>query len=67
MQGRRGILKALVAAVAAAVAGPFAATRAYAADRLTVIGHAVHKAAATTGAGGDVTAPWRAKQGVEVE
>src|SRR6476646_7832522 len=52
---------------AAAAAGPFAAAPAYAADRITIIAHAVHKTAATTGAGGDLTAAWRAKQGADIE
>ncbi|MEO5699943.1 MAG: extracellular solute-binding protein [Casimicrobiaceae bacterium] len=67
MQSRRNVLKGLAGAVAAAISGPFAVGGAHAADRLTVIGHAVHKTAATTGLGGDVTAAWRAKQGTDVE
>ncbi|MEP6941444.1 MAG: extracellular solute-binding protein [Betaproteobacteria bacterium] len=67
MQSRRTILKALSASLAAAITGPLTVSRAVAADRLTLMGHAVHKAAATTGPGGDVTAAWRAKQGVEIE
>ena len=67
MRNRREHLKTLAALAAAAAAAPFAATRAYAAERLTIIGHAVHKSAATTGPGGDVTAAWRAKQGVDIE
>jgi multiple sugar transport system substrate-binding protein len=63
---RRGALKALTA-VAAAVTGMLTTGRAFAADRMTIIGHAVHKAAATTGAGGDVTAAWRAKNGADIE
>ena len=68
MQARRNVLKALSAAAPLPpwqVRSPRAARMP--ADRLTIIGHAVHKAAATTGAGGDVTAPWRAKQGVDIE
>ena len=67
MSTRRELLKAMTGIAAAAAVGPFAATRAYGADRLTLIGHAVHKVAATTGPGGDVTAAWRAKQGVDIE
>lgn len=44
-----------------------AAPRAYAAGKLTVSGHAVHRAAATTGPGGDVTATWRSATGASVE
>ena len=67
MESRRDALKALAGAVAALAAGPFAAGVAWAADRLTIIGHAVHKAAATTGPGGDLTAAWRARQGADIE
>lgn len=67
MKSRRDVLKALSGASLAAATGPLAAGRAFAADRLTVIAHAVHRTAATTGAGGDVLAPWRAKNGTEVE
>ena len=66
MQTRRDILKGIGAAALGAAAAPFAPA-ARAADRMTLIGHAVHKAAATTGPGGDVTAGWRAKNGVELE
>jgi multiple sugar transport system substrate-binding protein len=52
---------------AVAAAGPFASGPARAADRMTIIAHAVHKTASTTGAGGDLTAAWRAKQGVDLE
>jgi multiple sugar transport system substrate-binding protein len=38
-----------------------------AAERIAIICHAVHKAAATTGPGGDVTAAWREKAGATVE
>ena len=66
MQTRRDVLRILAATAAGAATAPFTLT-ARAADRMTLIGHAVHKAAATTGPGGDVTAAWRAKQGVELE
>ena len=67
MNSRRDVLKALSGMAAAAAAGPFAIGVAHAADRLTIIAHAVHKTAATTGAGGDLTAAWRAKQGADIE
>src|SRR5688572_5334611 len=67
MKSRREVLKTLSGVSLAAATGPLAAVRAFAADRLTVIAHAVHRTAATTGAGGDVLAPWRAKNGTEVE
>src|SRR4051794_28038801 len=37
--------------------------QALAADRLSIIAHAVHRAAATKGPGGDVTEGWREKNG----
>jgi multiple sugar transport system substrate-binding protein len=64
---RRNVLKALSGIATIAAAGPFAAGPARAAERMTLIAHAVHKTAATTGAGGDLTAAWRAKQGVDLE
>jgi multiple sugar transport system permease protein len=64
---RRETLKTLSGALAALAAGPLAVRGAHAADRFTIIAHAVHKAAATTGAGGDVTAPWRAQHNVDIE
>jgi multiple sugar transport system substrate-binding protein len=67
MKSRRDVLKALSGASLAAATGPLTAVRAFAADRLTVIAHAVHRNAATTGAGGDVLAPWRTKNATEVE
>ena len=67
MSTRRDVLKLLSGASAAVAAGPLAVTRALAADRLTIIGHAVHKNAATTGAGGDITSAWRTKHGAEIE
>jgi len=67
VNSRRDVLKALSGMAAAAAAGPLASGPAQAADRLTIIAHAVHKTAATTGAGGDLTAAWRAKQGADIE
>jgi multiple sugar transport system substrate-binding protein len=64
---RRETLKTLSGALAALAAGPLAIAPARAADRFTIIAHAVHKAAATTGPGGDVTAPWRAQNNTDIE
>jgi len=35
--------------------------------KLTIVAHAVHKAAATTGKGGDITAAWQEKNGATIE
>ena len=67
MKSRRDALKVLSGTTLAVAAGPLTAMRAFAADRLTVIAHAVHRTAATTGAGGDVLAAWRTKNGTDVE
>ena len=67
MDSRRDVLKALSGIAVVAAAGPLAVAPARAAERLTIIAHAVHKTAATTGAGGDLTAAWRAKQDTDVE
>jgi len=48
----------LAAGAGAALAGALPAARAQSVE-LSVFGHRVHQAAATTGAGGDVTAAWR--------
>lgn len=48
----------LAASAGAALAGGLTSARAQAVE-LSVFGHRVHQAAATTGAGGDVTAAWR--------
>ena len=48
----------LAAGAGAALAGAVPAARAQSVE-LSVFGHRVHQAAATTGAGGDVTAAWR--------
>ena len=50
-----------------AAAASVAASPARAAERITIVAHAVHKAAATTGPGGDVTAAWREKNGASIE
>ncbi|HVF65997.1 MAG TPA: extracellular solute-binding protein [Casimicrobiaceae bacterium] len=67
MSKRRELLKLVSGTTLMAAVGPFSVPRAAAADRLTVIAHAVHKNAATTGAGGDVLATWRSKAGADVE
>ena len=68
MSTRRDVLRHLAALAAGTAVGPLAVTRAMAAERMTIISHAVHKAAATTGQGGDITAPWRSSHGgVEIE
>lgn len=68
MSTRRDVLKRMAGVAVAAAAGPFATPTATAADRMSIIAHAVHKAAATTGPGGDITAAWRAKNGgIEIE
>jgi multiple sugar transport system substrate-binding protein len=67
MKTRRDLLKLAAGTAAAAACGPFSALPARAADRLTIISHAVHRTAATTGAGGDVTAAWRTKNATDIE
>ena len=52
------------AVLGAAGAAPWPAQ---AAGTLTVVAHAVHRAAATTGAGGDVTEAWRKEHGTSIE
>jgi multiple sugar transport system substrate-binding protein len=61
MKTRRDALRTLTGLTVAGLTG--LPIRAFAAERITIIGHAVHKSAATTGAGGDVTAAWREKNG----
>jgi len=56
MLNRRHVLGAM--AGAAALPLP-----AFAAERLTVVAHAVHRGVVTTGTGGDVTEAWRAANG----
>lgn len=62
---RRGML---AAAGGMALAAP-AVVRAQAArpDKLMVFAHRIHKQVATTGKGGDITAAWSRRTGVEVE
>ena len=64
MTTRRDLISRVLPGAAAAT-GLFAlgARPVHAAERLTIFSHAVHKAAATTGPGGDVTAAWREKNG----
>ncbi len=64
IETRRTVLQAITGAAAAAAVR---ATPALAAERMTIVAHAVHKQAATTGQGGDVTAPWREKNGATIE
>ncbi|MCM0018662.1 MAG: extracellular solute-binding protein [Tagaea sp.] len=66
MFDRRRMLAAIAGGVSAAALG--APARAQSGGKLTVVAHAVHRGVATTGAGGDVTAAWRAANaGAEVE
>ena len=68
MTTRRAVIANLLPGAAAAVAlTVLAPRRAAAAERLSIFSHAVHKSVSTTGPGGDVTASWREKNGVEVE
>lgn len=62
MLHRRSILRA--AAAAPVLAMPHIAR---AAETFVVIAHAVHKAAATSGKGGDITEEWRRANNVEIE
>jgi multiple sugar transport system substrate-binding protein len=57
MLDRRQALGAIGGAALAATATPLGAQ---APQRLSVVAHAVHRAAVTTGGGGDITAAWRA-------
>lgn len=62
MFSRRTLLRA--AAIAPALATPHIAR---ANEKLVVISHAVHRTAATTGRGGDITEAWRRANNVEIE
>ncbi len=66
MTTRRAVVGRLIpgAALSAAMLRPQPAR---AAERLTLIGHAVHKSAAVGGPGGDVTQAWREKTGASIE
>ena len=54
-------------AIGTAIATLAAPHVARAAEKLVITGHAVHKTAATTGAGGDITEAWRRANNVEIE
>ncbi len=62
MLNRRSVLRA--AAASPVLAMPHVAR---AAEKLVIIAHAVHKAAATTGKGGDITEEWRRANNAEIE
>lgn len=61
--GRRPLL----AGLAATTALPLLGRRARAAERLTIIGHAVHQRAVSEGPGGNLAAEWAAANNVEIE
>ena len=61
--GRRPVLAGLTATAAL----PMLGRRAGAAERLTIIGHAVHQRAVSEGPGGSVAAEWAAANNVELE
>lgn len=61
--GRRPLLAAMGATAALAATG----RRLRAAERLTILGHAVHQRAVSEGPGGDLAAEWAAANGVELE
>jgi multiple sugar transport system substrate-binding protein len=62
MLTRRGALAGLTGTVISSRLPAFAQDK-----KLTIVAHAVHKAAATTGKGGDITAAWREKNGASLE
>ncbi len=57
----------LLAGLAATTAMPMLGRRARAAERLTIIGHAVHQRAVSEGPGGNLAAEWAAANNVELE
>lgn len=61
--GRRPLL----AGLAAATALPILGRRVRAAERLTIIGHAVHQRAVSEGPGGNLAAEWATANNVELE
>lgn len=66
MFDRRQALAAFAGGVSALALG--APARAQAPGKFAVVSHAVHRGVATTGAGGDITAAWRAANGnIETE
>lgn len=62
MLTRRGALVGLAGTTIAPVLPAFAQEK-----KLTIVAHAVHKAAATSGKGGDITTAWREKSGASIE
>jgi multiple sugar transport system substrate-binding protein len=62
MLTRRDALLGIAGATMTAAGPAFAQEK-----KLTVVAHAVHRAAATTGKGGDITAAWREKNGASIE
>lgn len=62
MLTRRGALAGLAGSTISGAMPAFAQEK-----KLTIVAHAVHKAAATAGKGGDITAAWREKNGAGIE
>jgi len=62
MLTRRAALAALAGSSIAPALPAFAQEK-----KLTIVAHAVHRAATTTGKGGDITAAWREKSGATIE
>jgi len=60
MLTRRDTLMGLAGAAAASLP-------AYASEKISIVAHAVHRGAATTGKGGDITASWRSSTGATIE
>jgi len=67
MKTRREVLAMLPGMAMIGTGFALAPSVARANERMAIISHAVHRAAATTGAGGDVTAAWREKTGATIE
>jgi multiple sugar transport system substrate-binding protein len=61
------IRRRAVLAGTAAVALPFVVRAQEKPSKLTIVSHRVHQLTATEGQGGDVTAAWRARNGIELE
>lgn len=69
---RRTLLRGAAAAGAVATLGapfsfPAPAIGQGKPEKITIVSHRVHRASATEGEGGDITADWRARNGVELE
>jgi multiple sugar transport system substrate-binding protein len=64
---RRTFLTGAMAAGTTGVAFPAPAVAQGKPSKLTIVCHRVHRTSATEGPGGDITAEWRAKNGVELE